>query len=204
MKHFSIVALPVAVALLAALSPTAHAQTAPAHDPHDPGAEEADRVDLPPKELPKNVVLADLGLHVVGAGYQRTVAPRLAISLTGGLYQPWTTTPNIDDVRGAYLRVRPYFFVTGAAPRGLWLSPFFQAGYVHGTREATQKPGSMLAAGLAVGYAFLLADHLHLSLGAGGQWHRVRVTGTATSPSSDDPSFSKLGVHVDGTLGYAF
>jgi len=197
MKALSMAIVPLTFAVLTALSGSANAQ--PVAE-----AEEADRVDLPAKAPPKNVVLADLGLHVVGAGYQRNITPRLAISLTGGLYQPWTATPNIDDVRGGYLRVRPYLFVTGGAPRGLWLSPFFQAGYVHGTREATQKPGSMLAGGLAVGYAFLLADHLHLSLGAGGQWHRVRVAGTATSPSSDDPSFSKFGVHVDGTIGYAF
>ena len=151
---------------------------------------------------PKNTLLLDLGLHVIGAGYQRTVSGRVALSVTAGLYDPWTTTDEVGDIRGGYLRIRPYVFVVGAAPSGLWISPFVQAAMVSAHLAKTaggSKPGGAFAFGAALGYAFLFGDWLHLSLGAGGQYHYVEVASDERSPA-----FHGLHWHIDATLGVAF
>lgn len=152
-----------------------------------------------PEVAPAHIVLADLGLHVVGLGYQRTLGTRVALSVSVGLYDPWTVTDEVGDIRGAYVRARAYFFLVGRAPEGLWVSPFAQAAIVSGRRADGPALGGAAASGVALGYAFLIADHFHLGVGAGGQWHVADV-------SEDDapPSFSELGWHIDLTLGYAF
>jgi hypothetical protein len=142
-------------------------------------------------EPPKNAVFLDLGLHVIGAGYQRTVSKRLALSASTGLYDAWTATDEVGDVRGAYLRLRPYVFLVGEAPRGLWLSPFVQGALVSARTPSGEKSGTAGAVGLAVGYAFLFGDLVHLSLGGGAQYHAAKT-------------FDGFHWHVDGTLGLAF
>jgi len=152
----------------------------------------------PAPNYPKNIVFADLGLHVIGLGYQRTLSDHVALSISGGLYDPWTVTDKVGDLRGGMLRVRPYFFFTDHAPKGLWISPFAQGSVVRGTQNGEEKTGGGFALGAATGYAFLFGDVVHLSLGVGGQLHYARV-GTEAKPS-----FYTAGVHVDGTLGFAF
>lgn len=152
----------------------------------------------PVHESPKNIVFADLGLHVIGLGYQRTVSDHIAFSLSGGLYDPWTVTDKVGDIRGGYLRARPYFFFTDHAPRGLWISPFAQGAVVRATRNGEEKTGGAFALGASAGYAFLFGDIVHLSLGIGGQLHYARVVNDAP------PSFYTAGIHVDATLGFAF
>lgn len=151
---------------------------------------------LPP---PPNIVFADLGLHVVGMGYQRTISSRLTLSVSGGLYDPWTVTDKVGDVRGGILRLRPYFFLTNDAPRGLWLSPFVQGGIVRGERNGSVRVGTAAAMGGAIGYAFLFADVVHLSLGLGAQLHGARIPDAPTRPS-----FYGVGLHADATVGFAF
>ncbi len=170
-------------------------------------AEEEKRAapDAPPPEAPparpqkKNIVLADLGLHVIGLGFQRTVSPHVAISVSGGLYDPWTVTDKLGDIRGWIIRARPYFFALEEAPRGLWVSPFIQGGSVSGTQGGVEKSGGTGALGASVGYALLLGDILHLSLGLGGQLHFAKLKGSAAPPS-----FYTAGLHLDATLGFAF
>lgn len=148
---------------------------------------------------PANTILLDLGLHVIGAGYQRVVSDRVALSVTGGLYDPWTTTDEVGDIRGGYLRIRPYVFLIGTAPRGLWLSPFVQAAMVSAKTAEGAKSGGAFAFGAAAGYAFLFGDWLHLSLGLGGQYHHAEV---ATEVAS--PAFHGFHWHLDATIGIAF
>lgn len=140
---------------------------------------------------PHNIVFLDLGLHVIGAGCQRSASPRVALSVSTGLYDAWTSTDEVGDVRGAYLRLRPYVFLTDDAPCGLWLSPFVQGAFVSQKTADGKESGLAGAVGAAVGYAFLFANTVHLSLGAGGQYHAAEV-------------FDGLHWHIDATLGYAF
>ncbi|HRG95987.1 MAG TPA: DUF3575 domain-containing protein [Polyangiaceae bacterium] len=162
-------------------------------------ATEAHAEAAPPRPQKKNIVLADLGLHVIGLGFQRTVSPHVAISVSGGLYDPWTVTDKLGDIRGWIIRARPYFFALEEAPRGLWFSPFIQGGSVSGTQDGVEKSGGTGALGASVGYAFLLGDLLHLSLGLGGQLHFAKLKGSAAPPS-----FYTAGLHLDATVGFAF
>lgn len=166
-----------------------------------PGVAHADEEPPPPpaKLGPKNIVFADLGLHVIGLGFQRTVSPHVALSVSANMYVPWTVTDKLGDLRGGVLRLRPYFFITNEAPRGMWVSPFIQGGFVSGERDGTSKMGSTGALGASLGYAFLFADRVHLSLGIGGQMHYGWIP-----DSSAAPSFYTAGFHADLTLGFAF
>ncbi|HMV69041.1 MAG TPA: hypothetical protein PKA64_19495 [Myxococcota bacterium] len=155
---------------------------------------------------PANVILADLGLHVIGLGYQRTLTPHVALQGDLDLWVPWTQ--NIDpfhllgvegDAAGFVLRARPVFFPFGAAPLGMWISPFVQGGPARGTRDGEVRFGSGWAGGLSVGYAGVVAKHLHLSVGAGGQYHAAIIPGGSSSPS-----FHNVFPTVDLTVGYAF
>lgn len=140
---------------------------------------------------PSNTVLLDLGLHVIGVGYQRTLSSHLAVSASTGLYDAWTATDEVGDVRGAYLRLRPYVFLMGEAPEGLWLSPFVQGALVSNKTAGGEESGLAGAVGAAIGYAFLFDDAVHLSLGGGGQYHAANL-------------FDGFHWHLDATLGYAF
>ncbi|HQY62048.1 MAG: DUF3575 domain-containing protein [Myxococcales bacterium] len=175
---------------LAAPAAAEEEKKAAEHEPEDA------KPALPSK---KNVVFADLGLHVIGLGFQRTVAPHVAVAVSGGLYDPWTVTEKVGDIRGWMIRARPYFYATEEAPRGLWISPFIQGGSVHGTQNGVEKSGGTGALGASIGYALLLGNIVHLSLGLGGQLHFAKLEGSAAPPS-----FYTAGLHLDATLGFAF
>ena len=153
---------------------------------------------------PKNIVLADVGLHVIGLGYQRTVAPWLALQADADvIYSPWTL--NLDlfgdydgDVAGSVLRLRPVFYPSASAPDGLWISPFVQAGPARATRDGEKESGFVAAGGASVGYAGRLGP-VHLAGGVGGQYHVARIEG-----GDDAPSFAGLYPTIDGTVGVAF
>ena len=174
----------------------------------DAGAD-ADADAAPPSYFHRrNAVVADLGLHVVNAGYQRTLNCTLALQVSAGLYGPWTVNKNVAglaggdrdaDVIGAVLRTRLFVFLRRRAPLGPWLSPFVQGGLVRATVAGEQQSGSALAGGLSVGWTFRVARRWLLALGAGAQFHRVSVDG-----STDDPGFARVGPHVDINVNYTF
>ena len=149
-----------------------------------------------------DVLLADLGLHVINAGYQRTLGCGFVAQASAGLYSPWMVNDDVlglgggqeRDVIGVVLRVRPFFFPFAAAPSGLWVSPFFQTGWV----SAGDQSGLAVAGGAAIGWTWWLGSRVLLGIGLGAQWHAVIVDGS-TAP----PGFSRLGPHGDINLGYA-
>lgn len=158
--------------------------------------------------LAEDVLLADLGLHVVGVGYQRTVTPALAAQVAVASYTPWTQ--NIDlfglagaatkgDTTGVLLRVRGYVFPLGRAPTGPWISPFVQAGVGWATADGAREMGPLWAGGSSVGYAGLVGQRLYLSFGLGAQYHAAAYPG---GPGA--PSFARLYPTLDGAVGYAF
>ncbi|MCC6994381.1 MAG: hypothetical protein IT370_07115 [Deltaproteobacteria bacterium] len=174
------------------------------------GSARADSDAAPPSYFHRrNAVVADLGLHVVNAGYQRTLNCTVALQVSAGLYGPWTVNKNVAglaggdrdaDVVGAVLRARLFVFLRRRAPLGPWLSPFVQGGLVRATVAAgSEQSGSALAGGLAAGWTFRVARRWLLALGLGAQLHRVSVDG-----STDAPGFARLGPHVDINVNYTF
>lgn len=161
-----------------------------------------------PPPRPSMVVL-DLGQHVLGVGYQRSMTPWFAAQLAADYYQPWTQNDDFlglsgeaykgGDLRGMILRARVFFFPFGRAPEGLWISPFAQAGVGWGLRHGERVPGPVSAAGMTVGYSVFLTDAIVLGGGFGLQYHAARIPG-----GDGPPRFSRYYPQLDIQLGYAF
>lgn len=157
----------------------------------------------------EQMLVADLGMHVIGVGYQRMVSRWIAAQLALDYYQPWTQ--NIDflglsgeankggDLRGVIGRARVFFHPFGAAPTGLWISPFAQAGVGWGRRKDERIAGPISAAGVSVGYSALLGSSVLLGGGFGLQVHAAKIPG-----GDGPPSFSRFYPQVEIQLGYVF
>lgn len=158
---------------------------------------------------PAHAIVADLGQHVVGVGYQHTLEPWVAAQLAADYYQPWTQ--NVDflgtsgkantggDLRGLIARGRLFFFPLGGAPAGLWVSPFAQVGVGWGLRGGERRAGPVWAFGQSVGYSIVVAERVLLGLGVGVQYHAARIPG-----GDGPPSFGRLYPQLDIQAGYAF
>lgn len=159
------------------------------------------------EELPRNIALADLGLHVVGVGYQRTVTPWMASQLSLNLYGPWTHNMHLlsasdepdSDVLGAVLRTRLFFYPLKEAPTGPWISPFVQFGVARATQDGKEGAGSVGAIGVSAGYSFLIAKRVHLAIGLGAQYHAAYF-----ASFEGPPRFGGFYPQLDLNLGYAF
>jgi hypothetical protein len=156
---------------------------------------------------PEHVLVADLGQHVIGAGYQRTLTPWAAAQVALDFYDPWTQNSNFlgvsgdanrGDLIGGVVRGRVFFYPWKSAPTGVWLSPFTQAGVGWATRAGETRTGPIWAAGLSAGYSLLFGPVL-VGLGGGLQFHAAHIPGGAGAPS-----FARLYPHLDIHLGYAF
>lgn len=169
----------------------------------------ADEPEPPPAPVAEHMLVADLGQHVVGLGYQRMTSPWIAAQVTASYYQPWTQ--NIDflglsgeankggDLRGVIGRVRVFVHPFGTAPTGLWISPFAQAGVGWGLRNGDRRAGPVSAVGVSVGYSALLGRAVLLGGGLGLQYHAAKIPG-----GDGPPRFSRYYPQVDIQLGYLF
>ena len=77
--------------------------------------------------------------------------------------------------------------------RGLYLAPYVRLGRVSGTKDGVDGSGLAVTAGVFVGWAFGLTDHLDLRIGAGAQYIRF---------DADPLSASTAFVALDAVLGY--
>jgi hypothetical protein len=146
---------------------------------------------------PQSAVIADVGLHVVGLGYQRTVATHVALQADAESYTPWTHESEFFAATGVLVRARAFYYVR-EAPRGWWISPFAQIGRVHGKRYGVDASGVTWAEGVTGGYAWMV-KRFHILVGAGVQYDVARI-GT----SDMKPAFAGLWPQIDGSVGYAF
>ncbi|MEA2745890.1 MAG: hypothetical protein QOI41_33 [Myxococcales bacterium] len=172
------------------------------------GTPEALKAAPPAERAGQRLLIADLGEHVVAFGYQASTSPWIAAQIVGGYYQPWTQNVNFlglsgdsnkgGDLRGVIARGRVFFHPFGAAPTGMWISPFAQAGIGWGLRNGDRRAGPVSAAGVSIGYSALLGDSILLGGGLGIQYHEARIPG-GDSP----PRFSRYYPQVEIQLGYA-
>lgn len=157
-------------------------------------------ITSPARAETSDLVIADLGLHVVGVGLEHRASSHTAVSASVDLYAPWTQMGNDDkggtDVLGAILRVRPVFYLQGDA-KGLWVSPFVQGGLGWGLVDGERHRGTVYAIGAAIGYAWMVGPVL-LSAGIGAQYHHASFD----VPGRDTPSFGGVWPHVDLVAGY--
>ncbi|MEP7126735.1 MAG: hypothetical protein ABJE95_37745 [Byssovorax sp.] len=157
---------------------------------------------------PRNALIADLGLHVIAGGYQRSLAPWLSAQIVAGLYSPWTQSNNSlglsptlkgGDLVGAVVRTRIFVYPFASAPAGLWISPFTQYGLGWATRDGQKRIGAVGAVGASVGYTLLLWKHVLAGLGGGLQYHAARIP-----RGEGPPSFGRLFPQLEIQVGYAF
>ena len=157
----------------------------------------------PKFELPQTVgqaIVADLGLHILGVAYHRSISERIIGSIGLALYVPWTFTQNTfglsgtyrSDLAGLVVRARAYFLIW----HGLWFSPFIQGGAAKATEGGGTVFGGVAAAGGSIGYAATLWDHLLISGGLGVQLHAAWIGG------GSPPSFLGAWPAVDLVIGY--
>lgn len=161
-----------------------------------------------PPARPRNGLIADLGLHVIAGGYQRSLAPWLSAQIVAGLYSPWTQSGNNlglspalkgGDLVGAVVRTRVFVYPFASAPAGLWISPFTQYGLGWATRAGEKRAGAVGAVGASVGYSLLLWNRVLAGLGGGVQYHAARIPG-----GDGPPSFGRFYPQLEIQLGYAF
>ena len=123
-----------------------------------------------------NQVQADLGLAVVGVAYERTLNESVAVQIEGQIFGtwfgPWFGKPNF---KGVGAQVRPSFFLSGRAPHGAYIAPFFRADRVSAEADGITGRGTGWSLGTFVGYSFVLADRLDLRIGVGGQYMSYAV-----------------------------
>ena len=156
---------------------------------------------------PRDVLLADLGLHVIGIGVQHTFVPWLAGQIAMDLYVPWTQEGHVFDgskkprvdVAGNVIRGRLFFYPFRGSPSGLWVSPFGQVGAVVSQQGPQSTAGGAAALGLSAGYSLLLKKHLHVAIGIGAQYHVVNIPGAGVLAS-----FATFAPTADLNVGYAF
>lgn len=157
-----------------------------------------------------NLVNADLGLHVVGVGYQRRLTCWLSVELDLDLYVPWTVNDDVlglggsdwaesYDVRGLGPRLRAFVHPFSNAPRGLWISPYTQLMLVRATRAGQSVDGTAFAVGLSAGWSWLIADRVRIALGLGAQYHQATLDGSQRAPG-----FARFAPTVDIQVGWAF
>ncbi len=170
---------------------------------------EAAAADASPCVRRPNVLIADLGLHVVNAGYQRALGCAFSAQISAGLYVPWVVNRDVfglgggdrsppDDVAGLVVRGRGFVHLANDPQAGPWLSPFVQAGPVRATRDEQRVWGRAVAAGLSAGWAFAFGERWRLAAGAGVQYHVAQFGDSAARPG-----FARFGPTIDLNVGYA-
>jgi hypothetical protein len=156
---------------------------APAEHPHRP-----------------NAVQLDLGLAVVGLAYERAFARWMAVQVEAQIFGTWfgpiVDLPNLSGFGG---QLRPSFFLTGDAPRGVYVAPYVRVDRVKGEINGASNSAVGWSAGTFVGYSVLLAERLNLRFGAGAQYmsYIVRVEGTRLAFKTVFPA-------LDLVVGYVF
>jgi hypothetical protein len=143
-------------------------------------------------------VQADLGLAVIGLGYELPVAAHLALQLEGQIFGtyflPWFDAGDAGKGLGGQLRATWFARPSG---RGLYLLAYARLDAVRIERDDLTADGFATSAGGAAGWSFRLTRRLDLRLGIGVQYiyMRAETQGTRLDTSTPFPT-------LDGVLGY--
>jgi hypothetical protein len=182
-----------AVIVLAAS--TAHAQPSEEREPKPLYG-----VPEPPAAVTKNAIQGDLGLGVVGLAYERALNPRVAVAISAHVFGTWWG-PYFDLPRfsGFGAQIRPSFFLTQDAPRGVYIAPYFRSEAVSAKTDTATGNGVGWSLGTFVGYSFVIGDHVNLRIGGGAQYmsYAVDAGGTRLEWKRFHPA-------LDLVVGYGF
>ncbi len=113
----------------------------------------------------------DLGLAVVGLAYERVLSPRVALQLEAQVFGTWFGPAfDLPNLRGLGGQLRPSFFLTEDAPRGVYVAPFLRIDRVTATKDDLSGSAVGFSSGVFGGYSWLFAERVNLRLGAGVQY----------------------------------
>ena len=173
---------------IATLAPLASAQEASLPEQGAPAAEPAN----------ENGIYADLGLGVIGLGYERVLGDTVALNLTAHYYRPWYVSDHIFGFGG---EVRAFLFLTGSAPTGPYFSSSARLDYARADLDTGETlEGTAWGVRATLGYGFALSDALNLRVGFGVQSHASDVDDA--TPSETD--FAGAYPTVDFLIGFVF
>lgn len=141
---------------------------------------------------PRNALQLDLGLAVVGVGYERFVTSRIAIQVEAHIFGTWFMRPYAAGVGG---QLRPTWFPLEDGGRGLYVAPFFRYERIN-RYNGVDTLGTSWSAGAWAGWSWVLFEALNLRLGAGAQYFTVSVP--------DEPSFATALPALDAIVGWMF
>jgi hypothetical protein len=138
-------------------------------------------------EAPDNVVLANLFVMPFGVynvEYERALGDRWSVTagLTG-FYANGTPFDASIRSRGLGGNLGARYYVTGAAPQGLFAAAFLRAFYVSLEAEGGMEEGPTAGGGAMVGYAHLFWKRLHVSAAAGAHVIWGDAAGTHLMPT---------------------
>lgn len=155
--------------------------------------------DATPASRP-NAVQLDLGLAVIGLAYERILHPRVAVQLEAQIFGTWFG-PIVDlpNMRGFGGQVRPSFFITDDAPRGVYLAPFTRVDRVSSTVNDVTGSAVGFSSGVFAGYSFLFAERVNLRVGAGAQYMSYVIDAAGTRIA-----FKTFFPGLDLVVGYQF
>ena len=137
---------------------------------------------------------ADLGLSVVGFGYERPVSTQVAVEgevgIFGTYFLPWFDVG--DDAQGLQVGTRVTWFAR-ATGHGLYVAPYLRGVAVRSSRDGTTGEGLGFTVGAFAGWAFPLTTKLDVRVGAGAQYIHF---------DADPFSASTPFVALDALVGY--
>jgi hypothetical protein len=114
---------------------------------------------------------ADLGLSVVGFGYEHPLTAQVAVAGQAGIFGtyflPWFDRG--DDVKGLQAGTRVTWFARPTG-RGLYVAPYLRGVAVRGESGGVTGDGVGLTVGAFAGWVFGLTEKLDLRAGAGAQY----------------------------------
>jgi hypothetical protein len=142
-------------------------------------------------------VQADLGLSVVGVGYEHPLADHVSLQgeleVFGTYFLPWFDAG--EDAKGLGFGIRPTWFQRTSG-HGLYVAPYFR-GVAVDEESLTGFGGIGFAAGVFVGWAFGLTEKLDLRIGGGAQYIHFHVD----TPNGEERTSTPF-VALDAVLGY--
>ena len=143
---------------------------------------------------------ANLVFGVIGLGYERVLANWVSLRFEAQYTRNWFSKDDIWALGGT---VRPFFFLTRAAPSGLYVSPLATLAYSEGHNSAASAHGAGWAAGGTIGYSWLIRRLVNIRVGGGVQYVSIEVTGQSAT-STARIGASGLWPAVDLSLGFVF
>lgn len=154
----------------------------------------------PPRPVVHNAVQAELGLGVIGLAYERTLTDRVAVQVSLQAFGTWWG-PFFDLPRfsGFGAQIRPTFFLTADAPRGVYLAPFFRSAAVSATANDVTGRGVGWSVGTFMGYSFVLGERWNVRVGAGAQYMSYAVDAGTTRIE-----WKRIYPALDLVVGYGF